>query len=319
MDFQRFVQMDKAELHLHLEGSMRPERLLALASEAPGHPFHGVSLAQLKERFRTANFLSFIENFMAGYRLLEKAEDFQVVLEELLADLEAQGVSCAHILYSPGVYSQRLGVPVAQIHKGIGDALAQAPKIRVAMVVDTVINLGLPFMQETMRRVMANREPFVGGFSVGGGSPDVDMHTFLPLFHEASKAGLFCVAHAGEVDGPANIETLLRETDVVRIAHGCHAVQSADTLALMKRRGVTVDVNITSNLFTGTVAELQEHPLPIFRDHGIPVTLNTDDPLYFDTTLHREYELATQLRGVDDAALEAFAAHSIEAFNRVVQ
>ena len=310
-----FAHADKAELHVHLEGAMRPERVLQLAQALPEHPFHGLDLAALRARFRTANFGAFIQNFMAGYRLLRRAADFQAVTEDLLADLEAMGVSRAHVLYSPGVYSQKLGVPVAEIHRGIAAGLAAAPARKLRFVVDTVLNLGVPFMTETLDRVLADRPDFVRGFSVGGGDPDLDMHAFVPLFHKASRAGLFCVAHAGEVDGPANIQTLLRETDVRRIAHGCKAAGCPDTLALMARRSVVVDVCLTSNLFTGTVSGLDAHPLPVFRDHGIAVTLNTDDPLYFDTDLAREYALAREVRGIDDAALAEMARTSLAAFD----
>lgn len=317
MNTAEFRAMDKAELHVHLEGAVRPERLLEFAREQPHHPFAGLDVAGLRARFRTSSFMAFIDNFLCGYRLLRKADHFQKVTEDLLEDLTLQGVSRAHILYSSGVYFQKLGVPLAEIHRGIAAGLAHFPNLQVKLILDTVLNLGRPFMQRTLTETLALDPHFAAGFSVGGGDPTLDMREFVPLFHQASKAGMFCVAHVGEVDGPENIDTLLRETDVIRIAHGCNAVKSEATLATLARRQIVVDVSLTSNLFTGAVASLEEHPLPIFRARGIPVTLNTDDPLYFATDLEREYRLALQLPGVDEAALREMAATSLRAFAEV--
>ena len=310
MDFKTFQAVPKAELHVHLEGAMTLERVLALAAEQPQHPWFGLSRQALVARFKTRNFDAFIQQFMNGYRLLRERRHFQQVTEDLCAGFEHMGVTAAHVLYSPGVYSQKLGVSVATIHDGIEAGLRAFPHLRVVFVIDTVLNLGFDFMQETLNRTLADRRSFVAGFSVGGGSPQLDMGAFVPLFHQATRAGLFCVAHAGEVDGPENIRILLEQTEVCRIAHGCSAVTDPAVLDLLRDRSIVVDVNLTSNLFTGTVDRLEHHPLPRFLEHGIAVTLNTDDPLYFDTDLYREYALAARL-GCDDGVLRRIMAQSL--------
>ncbi len=311
MDKAEFVRTPKAELHVHLEGALDPARALALANESADHPWRGMSPVDLKRALATRNFDEFIERFMEGYRLLRTARHFQIAVEDLCANLEAQGVVYAEILYSPGFYIQRLGRRLTDIHDGIEAGLRAFPKLSPRFVLDTVLNLGFEFMARTLTEVLADRRPFLGGFSVGGGMPDLDMRRFTPLFHRAQEAGLSCVAHAGEVDSAANIEILVRETDVRRIAHGCAAADSPATLALLRRRGVAVDVCLTSNRRTGVVKDVKRSPILRFLEAGVPVSLNTDDPFYFETDLYGEYQTAQRELGFDDDRLRALMQSSL--------
>lgn len=318
MERGTFLSTPKAELHVHLEGAIRAERLIEFATRDPEHPFHGQTVEHLKTRFATSSFDGFLENFMAGYRLLQRKEDFQIVTEDLLADLEQKGVVAANILYSTGVYTQMLGVDLKTIHDGIAAGLAQFPELRVTMILDTVINLGPQFMERTLDMVLNDRREFLGGFSVGGGLPDLDMQTMVPLFDKASKAGLFNVAHAGEVDSHKSIDILLAETDVKRIAHGCNAIHSQNTLKRLADKRVMIDVCPTSNLFTGAVQSLDTHPLKTFFEAGIRVSINTDDPLYFAADLETEYQLAQDLLQCDDQTILAIMADSLKAYDEAI-
>lgn len=295
-----FQKTPKAELHVHLEGSFRTQRLLDFAANDPAHAWHGLPFRELERMRRTQSFNAFIEMFKAGYRLLRKAEHYQAITEDILADLEAQGVTHAEILYSPGVAFQMLGVPLSEIHRGIAAGLRQAPNIQTRFVLDTVINLGPAFMRRTLDAVLRDAPDFLAGFCVGGGDPDFDMRSIVDLFAAADRAGLLCVAHAGEVDGPQNIAILMDETPVRRIAHGCNAGQDQALLKRMAKAGLVVDVCISSNLRTGSVASLEQHPLRQFAAAGVRFTLNTDDPFYFETDLFKEYQLAQNLLPAGD-------------------
>jgi adenosine deaminase len=306
-----FRATPKAELHVHLEGSIHTPRLLTFAANQPDHPWHGLQLSDLEAMRKTKTFMEFIEMFKAGYRLLNSAERFQAITEDMLADLENQGVMAADILYSPGVAFQMLGVNLKEIHRGIAAGLAQAPNIKTRFILDTVINLGPEFMRRTLDAVLADEPAFLSGFCVGGGDPNFNMHTIVDLFAYAQNAGLLCIAHAGEVDGPNNIHCLLEETDVKRIAHGCNAVKDPDLLKRMAKASLVVDVCISSNLRTGAVKSLEEHPIQTFAEYGIPFTINTDDPFYFETDLYREYQLAQQL--LPDRDWQAWAKESLRA------
>lgn len=344
MDFATFQSKPKAELHVHLEGSITPARLVALGKDEPRSMFYRrneaqaarslrprkylqtlvaltkkVGLKKLSDHFRKEGFFRFLNNFMAGYHLLHTAADFQAVTEDLLASFEQQGVTCAHVNYSPGLHTLRLGRDIRTIHDGIEAGLKQFPKIRVEMVMDALINGGAKFIDETLDTVLGDRRDFLKGFSIGGGSAETEMHRLVRCFHRASKEGLFCVAHVGEVDGPENIDVLLKETDVVRIAHGCSAVRSDETLALLKRSGVIVDVCPSSNLCTFVVPNLKVHPLQVFAKMGIPFTINTDDPLHFGTDLYREYQNVLKIPGLTESHLEEARQRSLEAFSNPVR
>ncbi|MDJ0842330.1 MAG: hypothetical protein QNK37_37860 [Acidobacteriota bacterium] len=316
MDFKTFQALPKAELHVHLEGAMRIQRIVEMAAEQPEHPWHGISAEDLAPRFQTASFPEFLEQFMAGYALPREARHFQAITEDLLADLGEQGVVAANILYSPGVYTQHLGVELKAIHDGIQAGIAQFPQLRVRFILDTVINLGFEFMSRTLEAVLADRREWIGGFSIGGGDPNLDMRPLLPLFHRASRAGLFNVAHVGEVDGPDNVAVLVRETDLLRVAHGYNAVKKPEVLDLLKNRGITVDISPTSGQRTGGAPDLADHPMKVFQDHGIPVTVNTDDPLYFVTDLYKEYKRVHDEMGFSEDQLKGFMQHSLTEFEK---
>lgn len=314
MEPAHFLDLPKAELHVHLEGAMRPERVLQFAAEEPDHPWTGLTSEELRAGFRGVDFPTFIQQFMTGYSLPTTARRWQQITEDLLEDLQIQGVQQAQIIYSPGVAFQKLGVKLKDIHDGIAAGLATAPRMKICFILDTVINMGVEFMSRTLEAVIAEDRDWIRGFSIGGGQPDLDMRALLPLFHRAEAAGLFQVAHAGEVDPAENIDILLQETNIKRIAHGCSAGKRPETLALLRKHGVTVDVSPTSNIYTGAVAEMEHHPIKAMIERGVQVTLNTDDPLYFDTTLSREYSRAHNEIGLDLETLEGIAAHSLEAF-----
>ncbi len=307
MHFETFRQVAKAELHVHLEGSFTPQRALALAAAKPDHAWNGLAVEALERRFVPGNFEQFIEQFMLGYRLLKTKDHFQMVTEDLCARFESQGVIYAEVLYSPGVYVQKLHRDLVDIHDGIQAGLAKFPKLHVSFILDTVLNLGFPFMEKTLDLVLADRRPWLSGFSVGGGNPDLDMVPFLPLFERAHKEGLQLVAHVGEVDGTDNIRTLLKYTDIYRIAHGCAAGHDLALCRELRDRQVAIDVCLTSNRFTGVVPDLSRHPFLTFLELGVPVTLNTDDPFYFQTDLYQEYCLAESLGVPWDKLLEIMA------------
>lgn len=310
MDRQSFLRLPKAERHVHLEGSFQVDTALALAAQQNDHPWCGLNVQQLKSHVAGARtFTAFLEVFIQGYRLLRTARDYQVVMEDLLTRFETEGVIAAEVLYSPGVACQNLGVSIRDIHDGIQHALRHS-QIPVSMVLDTVLNLGPEFMGRTLALTLADRRDFLRGFSVGGGDASLSMVPFLPLFEKAQQSGLYCVAHAGEVDGTANIWTLLQHTDLLHIAHGCAAAEDPALLRALALRGISIDVCLTSNLCTGVVDTLTSHPVHAFIAYDVPFSLSTDDPFYFNTDLYHEYQLFSQL--TEPAQVERIALNSLE-------
>lgn len=311
LDFHSFKHTPKAELHVHLEGAMQVQTVVDWVKQDANHPWHGEDASRLSQQFKMANFQEFIKAFMTGYKLLDSQQRYQQITEDLCSQLESQGVTYAEVLYSPGVQLQYYKRPLQPIHQGIAMGLRQFPNLHVRFILDTVLNLGFEFMQTTLNEVLAQRPAFLAGFSVGGGDPALKMDPFLPLFEKAQRAGLFCVAHAGEVDGPDNIRSLVENTDLLRIAHGCAAVEDSGVLELLKKRQITIDVCLTSNQKTGASADYELPPAETFLKHQIPITLNTDDPLYFCCDLFGEYNRAARELELSWDRLKRIMAHSL--------
>lgn len=291
---------------------MTPATAAHLARRAPDHPWHGMDAPGIhKAATQFSSFQEFIRAFMCGYRLIRKAADFQRVTEDLCLTMESQGVVHAEVLYSPGVYTQHLGVPLACLHDGIQAGLNHFPRLSVVLIVDTVINLGLSFMSDTLNAVKRDLRPWIRGFSVGGGDVATHPPDLVPLFRAATDAGLFCVAHVGEVDSPATMRAYLDHLPLIRIAHGCAAANQRDILQTLKSRPLPVDICLSSNLRTGVVPHLADHPIRQFDATHVPFSLSTDDPLYFNTTLFDEYQLAQQTLGCADEKLVELMAQSL--------
>lgn len=291
------------------------QRALELAATKSSHPWHGLPAAALQRRLKSStDFPSFIDSFMAGYALLDDHSSYQKVTEDLLQRFETEGITCAEVLYSPGVACQRMGVSIQAIHDGIEHALRHS-SVQVRFILDTVLNLGPEFMKATLDLVMADRRAFTRGFSIGGGDPNLTMDPFLFLFEEAQQRGLYCVAHVGEVDGSENIRFLLERVDLQRIAHGCRAVNDEGLMKQLAQRGVAIDVCLSSNLATGVVDAIEHHPVLEFIGHKIPFNLSTDDPFYFQTDLFREYCLMAQISSNQD--FNRMAKHSLKTFNAI--
>lgn len=341
MDFRDFVRSPKAELHVHLEGSLLPSRVVELAERYPLNSFHNMDeekarrlvrpsrarrrwielltrlgLHGIAARIRRSEFVRFQNTFVAAAYLLQSRDAFQKATEDLLACWERQGVTRGQVLYSPTLQMDRMGVELEVIHAGIEAGLRCFPRLPVRFVLDLLMTERRhEILASQLQKVLADRKEWLGGFSLGGGARGVDMGNFVPIFAEAAEAGLFCVAHSGELDSPRNIEILLRDTPVQRIAHACRAIESPEILALMKKRQVTVDACPSSNLCTFVVPHLRSHPLQVFIREGIPFTINTDDPFHFDTDLYREYQIALEIPGVGPSDLAASMKTSLRAFD----
>lgn len=296
----------KIELHVHLEGTVRPDTLLAIArrndvalpASTPGE------LAQLY-RFRD------IEHFVTVWKLttnvLRTRADFTQVVLDYAAEAAAHGAVYVEAIFSPAERIAR-GVDVDAIFGGYCDGAEQAFKrhgVHVRLNVD--IYRGLPVEQaaETARHAVAHAERGVVGFGIGGVEAARPAADYAQAFAIAREGGLASVPHAGETSGPESVREALDVLGAVRVRHGIRAADDPELLAELAERGIVLDVCPTSNVALGAVASLAQHPLPALREAGVPCSISTDDPAMFGTDLSREYELASSL-GV--SSREAFQA-----------
>ena len=302
------LELPKAELHLHLEGSVEPETLRELDPETP--------LEELRSLYSYADFDAFLRTFGAVGKRLRTPEDYALVTRRLLERLAAQNVRYAEIIVAAGVVLWK-GQDFAPIFDAIHAAAAGSP-VQVRWILDAVRQFGVEPAMQVVELAAARRDRGVVAFGIGGSEDRGPAEWFTEVFAAARCAGLRLTAHAGEGTSPQSVWAAL-ELGAERIGHGISAVDDPVLLRHLRDRGIPLEVCITSNLITGVVKRIEEHPVRKLFDAGVPITLATDDPAMFRCTLVGEYEVAarafaftqTELRGLAKNGFRfAFAAHN---------
>lgn len=294
-----YVELPKAELHLHLEGSVEPETLRELAPE--------VDPAEIRARYQYRDFPGFLKSYAWITGFLRGPEEYALITRRLLERLQAQNVLYAEINLSAGVMLWR-NQAFDPIYRAVQREAARSP-VKVFWILDAVRQFGV----EAARRVAELAAERVGegvaGFGIGGDEARAPVELFADVFAFARSRGLHLVPHAGEAAGPESVWAALR-LGAERIGHG---IRSVDDPALMRRlrdHDIPLEVCLSSNVCTGVVPSLEAHPLRRLFDAGVPIVLNSDDPPMFHTTLAGEYELAAARLGFTGEELRRLAANS---------
>lgn len=291
--------LPKAELHLHLEGAAEAETLCGITP--------GLAVEEARARMRFSDFAGFLQAFKWVHFCLEKPEHFALVLKRLLERLEEQGVRYAEINVSAGVMLWR-GLPVDEFFPAIAEE-AERGRVPVRFIFDAVRQFGLAHVEAVAEAAVRWAGRGVAGFGIGGDEARGPARLYREVFERVRAAGLAAVPHGGETAGPESVWEAL-ECGARRIGHGIRAVEDPALLEELKRRDVALEICITSNVRTGAVPSLREHPVRRLFDAGVPLVLNTDDPALFGTTLVREYELARDVFGFADEELQQLARNS---------
>ncbi|HTQ54142.1 MAG TPA: adenosine deaminase [Bryobacteraceae bacterium] len=286
----------KAELHLHLEGSVEPETLCELDS--------GLSLDAARTIYHIRDFPEFIDAYKAVAARLRTPADYALITRALLARLAAENVSYAEITLSAGVALWK-GQEFAPVYDAVREAAADST-VEVQWILDAVRHFGVERAMQVAELAAARVHQGVVAFGIGGDEQRGPAEWFGDVFRFARSAGLRLTAHAGETMGPESIWAAL-EIGAERIGHGIRAVEDPALPRHLGARGIPLEVCISSNVATGAVESLAAHPIRQLYDAGVPLTLNTDDPAMFSTTLVREYELAASRFGFSDSELRGIA------------
>jgi adenosine deaminase len=308
------TRMPKVELHLHLEGSITPATLLKIAQrnniDLPARDEAGV--AQL---FNYQNFHEFLTVFMALARSLIRGEDFEDIAYELGLHLATQNVHYAEVMLSPALYYLR-GLDMDELVQGTAAGFARAAREQgphVNLAFDYGRQFGVEMAWNILDIAVRNQRNTLVAWSIGGDEVNNPPELFAEIFTAARRAGLHTMAHAGEVVGPSSIWGAVDTLGCERLGHGIRSIDDPTLMAHLRERRITLDVSPTSNVRTGAVTSMAAHPLRQLFDAGICVTLNTDDPTFFSTTLNGEYRLATQVFGFDADGLAELALNGVRA------
>jgi aminodeoxyfutalosine deaminase len=296
-DLERFaVALPKAELHVHLEGSMRPETLLRLAQRrGVGLPANDVR--GLKEWFRFRDFDHFVQIYVACSSTLVHPEDFQTVARDFIDEQERQNVlySEVHFTVATHVWNGRNG---AEILDALSQVVTEGDKraTRLRFILDIVRNFP-ERADATLDLALRFRDKGVVALGLTGMEADFANDPFRDHFAEAEKQGLRRCAHAGEHAGPKAIRSALETVRAERIGHGVRAVEDPALVEELARTGVPLEVCPTSNVCLGVFPDLASHSFERLRAAGVRVSVNSDDPPMFDTTLSQEYARLAQTFG----------------------
>ena len=300
--------LPKAEVHLHLEGAVERETLSRLAKR------HGLP-APPRDLYRYADFTGFLKAFKLVCDHLKTPPDYHLVTLRMLERLRRDGVVYAEVYISAGVMLWK-GENFEEMFEGI-DAGAQEGLerygVRVGWVLDATRQFGADAARQVAELAARFRDRGVLGIGIGGDEAQAPPELFREVYAYARAQGLRLTAHAGEAAGPESVWGALRELGAERIGHGLTAARDPALVAHLVATRVPVDICLTSNLRTGVLGSLEDHPLRRYFDAGVLVSLSTDDPAMFRTDLTREYLLAHQRFGFHRAELAQLAANSFRA------
>ncbi|HNP70206.1 MAG TPA: adenosine deaminase [Kouleothrix sp.] len=306
--------MPKVELHLHLEGAVQPATLLRIAErnrvELPARDVAGV--AQL---FNYRHFHEFLTVFMVLARSLMRGEDFELLAYELGHQLADQNVRYAEVMVSAFQYFNR-GIDLGEVVQGAMAGFARAERergTRVRLAFDYGRQFGAETAWKVLELAIQNMRYGLVAWSIGGDELNYPPELFAEVFAAARRAGLHLMAHAGEVVGPASVWGAVDVLRCERIGHGIRSIDDPALLAHLRALGVVLDVSPSSNLYTGAVPDMASHPLRRLFDAGVTITLNTDDPTFFKTTLNDEYRLAARVFGFGADDLAQLALNGVRA------
>jgi aminodeoxyfutalosine deaminase len=303
------VSFPKIELHVHLEGTVRPRTLLEIARRndyaLPAETEEG--LAALYD-FR--DFAHFIDVWILTTNALRTAEDFRQVVVDYAGEAASHGAVYLEGIFSPGERVRR-GVAWEKIFQGYCDGAQEARElhaVEVRLTPDIVRGFPLDEAEELVRWAARYRDRGVLGVGLGGLEAEYPPEPYAPAFALARELGLASVPHAGEVAGPPSVRGALEELGADRLRHGVRVVEDAGLLQEVADRRIVLDVCPISNLRTQVVPSLEEHPLPKLLAAGARCSISTDDPAMFGTDLAQDYEAAATLgldpRGAFEAGLE---------------
>jgi adenosine deaminase len=303
--------LPKVELHLHLEGSVRPDTLRELA-DRDGAPLpHGMT----HDGWTFGGPLDFIDNYLELCQLFATLEDFRRVAVEVCEDLAATGVHYAEAVFSPGNHARRLDEDWFGPIDAVLDGLAAGERdhgVRVWLCPDIVRDNGLDDAQRTLE--VALRYAGAGVVALNcAGSERTGVQQFAWMFRKAARAGLKSVPHAGEWAGPDNVRATIEHLRPDRIGHGVRAIEDAALVQELAARRIPLEVCPVSNVATGVYERIEDVPLLRLRDADVPVTINSDDPTMFGGWLTDVYAAARDAWALSDDELAGFAKAAVDA------
>jgi adenosine deaminase len=311
-------RMPKAEIHVHLEGSVRPRTVLELASSNGVKP-PAPDEAALADFFTFTDFDHFIECYIAVCNTLRTSDDFARIVRELGEDAASQNIRYLEIHFNPATNVRKRGLDFHDMLAGMNEGRHDARErfgVEMRWIADGVRDEGSEY-RSVARTVdwIIDLPPEDGVIALGLGGSEVGFppEAFVEEFARARVAGLHVVAHAGETTGPETIRASLDLLHAERIGHGIRAIDDPALVERLAREQVPLEICPVSNVCTRVAESLEAHPFPALDAAGVLVTVNSDDPPLFNTTLTNEFHVLADVWGYDAEGIERIAANAVRA------
>jgi aminodeoxyfutalosine deaminase len=301
------VTYPKIELHVHVEGTVRPATLLELARRND-HPLPVDTEEELEALYEFRDFPHFIEVFTWASAALCTAGDFRQILVDYAQEAVSHGAVYLEVIFSPGLWR---GVDSDELFSGYCDGADEARELHgleIRLTPDIPRVYTLDQAQLTARYAVKYRDRGIVGIGLGGPEAGNPPEPYASAFAIAREGGLASVPHAGEVVGPESIRGALDVLHADRLRHGIRAVDDPELVEELAERGIVLDVCPVSNVRTRAVPSLEEHPLPQLVGAGVRCSISTDDPAMFGTDLSKDCAAAASL-GLDPEAMFTNGLH----------
>jgi len=315
--------MPKIELHVHLEGALLPATVLKLAQRHQ-LPLPARTETELQDWYQFRDFRHFIEVYLKLQNLLRSSADFELITYDFGREMQRQNIRYAEVTFTAYTHLwMNKGLSPDDIITGLDAGRCRAQEdlgVTIAWVLDIPRNLSFEGQRytgaasdPTVEMALAWQDRGVVALGLGGDERTAAAEPFAPAFTEARAGGLHSVPHAGEMDGPGSVWGSLRALGAERIGHGVRAIEDPTLIDYLITHHIPLEVNPTSNICLGVYDSYAAHPLRQLWDAGVLVTVNSDDPLLFNTTLNQEYDLLIDHFGFGAAELEQISLNALHA------
>jgi aminodeoxyfutalosine deaminase len=306
--------MPKVELHVHLEGSIRPATLLTLA-DRNGVPLPAKDMEGLRSFYSFTDFDHFIQVYLTISACLQTVADFELIAYEFGADMHRQNIRYAEVTFTPHTNVTNTGLNFETIMDGLNAGRERARVdfgVEFRWVLDIVRNVPDSRMQVAEWAASALEQGVVG-FGLGGTEKGHPPEWFADAFNVAREAGLHSVPHAGETAGPDSVWGAIRSLKAERLGHGVRSIEDPSLVDFLGQKQIPLEVCPTSNLCLGAYPSYEEHPIRQLVDKGLYVTVNSDDPPMFNTDLNREYQALVDYLAFSQSELEQLSLNALRA------
>ncbi|ARB93436.1 adenosine deaminase [Legionella longbeachae] len=309
------MSLKKAELHVHLEGTITPELAAKLARRNQLILPEGL-VAPDGKSYLSKDFLDFLKVYDTLAAVIKQPQDYYDITFDYLRARAQEDAIYVEMMYSPDHAELSSKIPSAEhlaaIQQAIDDAKEQF-NIVGRIIVTAVRHFGVEAVERVAQQTHKDKFPCVTGFGLGGDEAKFPPKLFTKAYQIAADAGLQCTVHAGEFASAAGMDEAMDYLPIQRIGHGVNSIYSPNTMARVKDKGIALEICPSSNIFLGLFKNMSEHPFPKFYEAGIKISISSDDPPFMSTSLGHEYSRVQNSYNYDDQTMNSITRLAIEA------